>query len=291
MKIELYDAKPELRRLVQCVAKDPASWQKWFALHVGFKQKHDPTDLEVGEVINHLKLMLQSVDGSIYFVNDKDLFILCCNTTLEYVRDVGHQTQQTFSHLLAKETPIPAYALHASGQVFVSLVENKVDFSDINLQQRTGWNDDGTDAEFSEIMLMSENFEQILEERYTREKINVLLVEDDPMTRRIVSNSLKDQFSLITAADAHEALARYVSHAPDIVFLDIGLPNSDGYSVLRKLVECDPNAYVVMFSGNSYMENIVTAMESGAQGFIPKPFNKDRLFHYLDQVKEQKNAA
>ena len=74
---------------------------------------------------------------------------------------------------------------------------------------------------------------------------------------------------------------QYVTHAPDVLFLDIELPDITGHDVLQKVLEMDPDAFVIMLSGNGNKENIFKAMKTGAKGFVGKPFTKDKLLQYI----------
>ena len=113
------------------------------------------------------------------------------------------------------------------------------------------------------------------------EQIKVLLVEDDPVTRWMVRTGLKEECVFATANHVQQAMDLYVSYAPHIVFLDIQLPDGSGYEVLDWIMWHDPEAYVVMFSSHNDLDNIMKAFESGANGFIAKPFLKDTLLHYI----------
>ena len=117
--------------------------------------------------------------------------------------------------------------------------------------------------------------------RHGRKQLTVLVVEDDPFTRRLVISTLKGQFDVIEAADGVQAIHAYEMHAPDLVFLDIELPDVNGHVILAKLLALDPSAFIVMLSANSIKENILAALEKGAHGFVSKPFTKEKLMHYL----------
>ena len=129
--------------------------------------------------------------------------------------------------------------------------------------------------------------------REMRERPEIMVVEDDPMSQRLVSNTLRDSYSLSMTDDGQGAIMGYVHKAPDVLFLDIGLPDIDGHQVLEKLFELDPDAYIVMFSGNGDKENVLKAVELGAKGFIGKPFSPEKLFQYIQkspfiQAKQKK---
>ncbi len=79
------------------------------------------------------------------------------------------------------------------------------------------------------------------------------------------------------------ALDKYTNIAPDILFLDINLPDVTGHELLEKILILDPDAYVIMLSGNCDRDNITQAISKGAKGFIAKPFTKDKLFQYIDR--------
>ena len=111
----------------------------------------------------------------------------------------------------------------------------------------------------------------------------VLLVEDDPVTRWLVRNALKENCDLATAPTANKAFSMYSSYQPDIVFLDVNLPDKNGYEVLNWVMRNDPGANVVMFSSQDSMDNITQALECGARGFIGKPFVKEQLLGYVCQ--------
>jgi len=127
----------------------------------------------------------------------------------------------------------------------------------------------------------AELFALAVAHRAKRKRPCVLLVEDDAFTRRLVSNTLKLDFDLIEAGDAAEAYQLYSDRAPDAVLLDIELPDANGKEVLSRLLTLDRDAFVVMLSANSMKENILGALERGAQGFVTKPFAKEKLMHYL----------
>ncbi|MFZ4125340.1 MAG: response regulator [Rickettsiales bacterium] len=135
--------------------------------------------------------------------------------------------------------------------------------------------------QFGDIASLSDVFAEACKRRKARSPLHILLVEDDPLTRRIAASVFKEDYALITAKDAEDAIGCYFAYAPDIVFLDINLPDADGFNVLRHIIANDPESYVVMFSGNSYLDNITRAFSQGAQGFIAKPFNRNKMHHYV----------
>lgn len=111
----------------------------------------------------------------------------------------------------------------------------------------------------------------------------LMIIEDDTFSLKLVEKVLAKQFKLTALETADKALATYVRLAPDLLFLDINLPDVTGHELLEKIVALDPNAYVIMLSGNADKENIMQAMEKGAKGFVGKPFTREKLFQYIDR--------
>lgn len=135
----------------------------------------------------------------------------------------------------------------------------------------------------------------IAQRRNNRAKAEIMVVEDDTFTQKLIANTLR-QYALSITSDGKGALINYISKAPDILFLDINLPDFDGHTVLKKIFEFDPDAFIVMFSGNGDAHNIKKAIAAGAKGFIGKPFTRDKIISYIEkspfiQNKVKKGAS
>ncbi len=136
-------------------------------------------------------------------------------------------------------------------------------------------------SNFGEIASLREVFLEAKKLRRARCPAYVLLVEDDPLTRHVVVGTLGESNALITEENAQNAVTSYLLHAPDVVFLDIGLPDSDGFTVLDQIMAIDPDAFVVMFSGHKDLCTIDKALKNGAKGFVSKPFKREALHNYI----------
>ncbi len=79
----------------------------------------------------------------------------------------------------------------------------------------------------------------------------------------------------------------YLTYAPDIVFLDIELPDIEGHRLAQLLKAIDPNAYIVMVTANNYAEDVAKAIENGAKGFIVKPYSKDKIIEAIVKFEQQ----
>ena len=123
----------------------------------------------------------------------------------------------------------------------------------------------------------------IAERRLRRSEINILIVEDDAFSRKLIRNVLNKQYHVIDVEDGKDAVETYILISPDIIFLDIDLPDINGHEILESILKIDPSAYIVMLSGNSDQDNVIRAIKEGAKGFVTKPFVKDRLYKYISE--------
>lgn len=100
---------------------------------------------------------------------------------------------------------------------------------------------------------------------------SVLLVEDDPRVRRVLRLALEDEgFSITEAADGEQCLERFEEVAPDIVLLDLMLPDRDGFSVCRE-VRRRSDVPVIMVTARTDSHDVVAGLESGADDYVTKP--------------------
>lgn len=107
-------------------------------------------------------------------------------------------------------------------------------------------------------------------------KPTVLIIDDEPQIRRLLSITLQHDFSVIEAETAKDGLQRVASHPPDLVLLDLGLPDGNGQDVLRHLREWYTNP-VIILSVQSQEDDIVKALDNGAEDYIVKPFRTGEL--------------
>ena len=105
----------------------------------------------------------------------------------------------------------------------------------------------------------------------------VLVVEDEPPMRKLLRATLQSHdFRTIEAATAAEAIALFTSHNPDVVLLDLGLPDGDGLDVTKRLREFSATPIVVI-SARGREADKVAALDSGADDYLTKPFGTGEL--------------
>ena len=125
--------------------------------------------------------------------------------------------------------------------------------------------------------------ENLPDRRKNRPYPLIMIADDDQLCRTLAANVIRGDFKTCLTKNGIETLNRYIDEAPDVLFLDIGLPDMNGHDVLKQVFEIDPDTYVIMFSGRKDKHNILKALEAGAQGFVGKPFTEEKLFQYIER--------
>ncbi|MBL7849191.1 MAG: response regulator [Cyclobacteriaceae bacterium] len=107
-------------------------------------------------------------------------------------------------------------------------------------------------------------------------KATVLIIDDEVQIRRLLTITLQNDFNVVEAANAKEGLAMVANHPPDLVLLDLGLPDENGHDVLKHLREWYTHP-VIILSVQSSEEDIVRALDAGANDYLVKPFRTGEL--------------
>ncbi len=119
----------------------------------------------------------------------------------------------------------------------------------------------------------------------------VLIVDDEPGILDTLANILADEgYRTVTTPSGEEALRLYAEQRPDVVFLDIWLPDRDGLETLQALRELDPSAAVVMMSGHGTATTAVQAIKMGAHDYLEKPLSYDQTVAAVRAALEQRGA-
>jgi two-component system chemotaxis response regulator CheY len=114
----------------------------------------------------------------------------------------------------------------------------------------------------------------------------ILLVDDAAFMRKVIKDTLsKNGYTeLFEAVDGADAVAKFDEIKPDLVIMDITMPNMDGLEALKAIREKDSNASVVMCSAMGQETMVMDAVRSGAKDFIVKPFKPDRILKTVTSV-------
>lgn len=106
----------------------------------------------------------------------------------------------------------------------------------------------------------------------------VLLIEDDPDVRSVVERVLgASQYTVQSAEDGGSGLRLALSNRPDLVLVDVGLPDRDGVSVTRELREKGFRSPILMLTARGTVSDRVSGLDAGADDYLPKPFDVSEL--------------
>ncbi|WP_292380196.1 response regulator [Methanosarcina sp. UBA289] len=116
----------------------------------------------------------------------------------------------------------------------------------------------------------------------------VMIVDDAEFMRMVIKDTLLKHGHEVVAevGDGEEAIQTYLEIKPDIVLMDIIMPEMDGKEVLQKLLAVDPEAKVVMCSSLGQQALITESIKIGAMGFIVKPFKPDGMLDVIRKILE-----
>lgn len=114
----------------------------------------------------------------------------------------------------------------------------------------------------------------------------ILIVDDAAFMRSMIKTILtKNGYDVVgEGQDGNEALAKYKELKPDLVTLDITMPNKDGLSALKSIMEFDKDAKVVMCTAMGQQSMVMDAIRSGAKDFIVKPFQADKVIESIKRI-------
>ncbi|UFJ43357.1 response regulator [Brevibacillus humidisoli] len=112
----------------------------------------------------------------------------------------------------------------------------------------------------------------------------VLIVEDTAFMRKILIEMLEGEHEVCgEAGNGREAIRLYKELSPDIVTMDVTMPDIQGIDALREIIAHDPDAKILMCSAMGQRQIVLEAMKLGAKDFIVKPFQKERLLDAISR--------
>lgn len=115
--------------------------------------------------------------------------------------------------------------------------------------------------------------------------MKILIVDDAAFMRMMLKDILtKEGYEVIEAADGVDAVDKYKANTPDIVTMDITMPNMDGIQALKEIKKMNGNAKVIMCSAMGQQQMVIEAIQNGAKDFIVKPFQADRVKEAIASV-------
>lgn len=114
-----------------------------------------------------------------------------------------------------------------------------------------------------------------------------VMVVDDSMFMRLVIKDILEQAGheiVGEATNGREAVERYLQCWPDVVTMDITMPEMDGIQAVKEIMRRHPKARIIMCTAMGQKAHLLDAIHAGAMGFVIKPFDKDRVLEELRRV-------
>ena len=114
----------------------------------------------------------------------------------------------------------------------------------------------------------------------------VLICDDAAFMRMMIKDILtKNGYNIVGEAEnGAKAVEKYAELKPDLVLMDITMPEMDGIEALKKIKASDPGASVIMCSAMGQQAMVIESIQSGAKDFIVKPFQADRVIEAVQKV-------
>ncbi|MFT9847647.1 response regulator [Aneurinibacillus sp. REN35] len=114
----------------------------------------------------------------------------------------------------------------------------------------------------------------------------ILIVDDASFMRMMIKGFLTKHGYTIAdeASNGAEAVEKYKQVSPDLVTMDITMPEMDGIEAVKAIRQMDPNAKIIMCSAMGQQNMVVQAIQAGARDFIVKPFQEDRVIEAIKKV-------
>ncbi len=116
---------------------------------------------------------------------------------------------------------------------------------------------------------------------------SVLIVDDTNFMRKMLRDLISEHYEVVGEAEnGKECLKKMEEHSPDIITLDVIMPEMDGLEALPKIKEKNGNQKVIMVTSVGQHEKVTEAMNKGAAGYIIKPFDEDKVLEEIEKVLE-----
>ncbi|WP_010286388.1 response regulator [Kurthia massiliensis] len=114
----------------------------------------------------------------------------------------------------------------------------------------------------------------------------ILIVDDAAFMRMMIKDILtKNGFEVVgEASDGAQAVEKYNELQPDLVTMDITMPEMDGIAALKEIKKTHPNATIIMCSAMGQQAMVIDAIQAGAKDFIVKPFQADRVIEAIQKA-------
>lgn len=113
----------------------------------------------------------------------------------------------------------------------------------------------------------------------------ILIADDAAFMRMRCGRMLSEHgYTVVEAENGREAVEKYQAHKPDVVLMDITMPELDGLGALAEIRKLDPNAKVAMVTALGQQQVVMGALQAGAKDFVVKPFQPERVLAAVQKL-------
>ena len=273
MQIKTINIQPELKliALLETSIKKP---RNHFFLLVRFSKTS--LNIESDNMLSLFKEFLGALEGALYFLQDGDLVIKWTGAAQETCKKLESLILGRYGNKVSDDIQkelFTFYDSHEDGQAFISECQYKID----NVKTVTVASRDFVETAVESLDdYILETLSTKISKRPTRKNPEILIVEDQTFSVKLLLGILEKDYKCYVAKNAAKAILQYCLHAPDIVLMDIELPESNGHKLTRLFTKLDPEAHIIMVSGTHNGKDIETALINQVKGFVSKPYKKDK---------------
>lgn len=287
MTIRIVERSAE-HTLVRDLARFRKNQRSQNVLHCRFSKI--ALQLKAQGVAKLLGELLSEMQASIYFCADGDLLILWPGQAKELMENIIKSfTQRLIKQFEGsdKDDLFKYYESRAHEKPLGEVCQEKISSMEaIKEKNRLTAKEKAAKSEVPKDLVFNKDhitrFKEVQPKRRMRNEPEILIVEDQLFTRKLLKHAFDKDHIVHIAPNAAEALLLYSLFAPDITFLDIELPDGNGHSLAKQFTEVDDEAFIIMVTSNHYASDVSKAKENGVRGYVVKPFTIDKILHSLD---------
>ena len=116
--------------------------------------------------------------------------------------------------------------------------------------------------------------------------LNVMIVEDSLITIKKVTKMIETMGHQVvhSARTGSEAVEAYSRLKPDLISMDITMPDMDGIEATRRIIEIDPQALIIMVTSHGQEQMVLNAIDAGAKGYVLKPIKEEKLQEVIERA-------
>lgn len=276
-------ADVKFNQIMNNIIHSPKSWENWVCLHVFASEIKEFTPGEKQYIKEAIDSYIDGLDeeGFLFLCEHGDVLLMSDSMETEMLQKVEYDICQLIRCVRDLQLSAWRYDLPNDVLSLFDHINQDSGFYQKVIDQLIDLNDDIRDISTVISELMDAD---ILEDLPFLEEVkNVMIVEDDLLSLQMASNALKNSCKLIEAENVKQALHYFAYYNPEIIFLDINLPDGNGLDLLKHIKQNNPECHVVMISSHNSNENILRAIDDGASDFIAKPFVKSALVEQLEK--------